>query len=241
MILAVVAAAAAMAAVVRPPSRPPGPGRRRTDATASRSRPDLLGVGVVRSVCVVAGLCLALAGAGPVGAVIGIAAAVVLPRLLARAEPRDATQTRRAIAADLPWVLDLLAATARAGTPVVETLAVVGHAVGGELGRRLVLVHGHLAVGAPPDAAWDEVSHAGGEALSPVGEAFVAATIDGSRLAGRLEDQARDARAATAATALADAQQVGVRAVLPLGLCFLPAFIAVGVVPVVAAALGQLR
>jgi hypothetical protein len=73
-----------------------------------------------------------------------------------------------------------------------------------------------------------------------VGEAFVAATVDGSHLAVRLEDQARDARAATATHALAAAERIGVRAVLPLGLCFLPAFVAVGVVPVVAAALGQL-
>lgn len=241
MIVAALAVAAAVAVTVRP--APPLLARRQVSGASAvwRRRPDVLGAGVIRGVCVAAGLCLALAGAGVAGALVGAAAAVVGPRLLARAEPQDVAQQRRAVVADLPWVLELLAGAARAGAPPAESLAVVGRAVGGEIGHRLALVHGHLAVGVPPDEAWAAASCLGGEALCPVGEVFVAATVDGSRLAGRLEDQARDARAAAAATALAAAQRAGVRAVLPLGLCFLPAFVAVGVVPVVAAALGQLH
>lgn len=239
MILAVVAAAGAVAALGRPaPRRPPAAVRQ---PAATRPRPDLLAAGVVRGVCVAAGLCLAVAGAGPVGAAAGIAAALVAPRLVARAEHPRVAQVRRAVAADLPWVLEMLSAAAAAGTPPAHALAVVGSAVGGEIGCRLELVHGHLAVGAAPDDAWAEATEAGGEALTPTGEAFVAAAVDGSRLAARLQEQARDARAAAAASASAAAQRIGVRAVLPLGLCFLPAFVAVGVVPVVAAALGHLR
>jgi pilus assembly protein TadC len=241
MIVAALAAAAAFAAVVRPASRPPRPELTQKPTAVRRRRPDLLGTGVVRGVCLGAGLCLALAGAGVAGAVLGVVAAVLLPRMIGRAEPSEVGTLRRAVAADLPWVLELLAAAVRAGTPAAEALDVVGDAVRGELGQRLTRVHGHLAVGVPPEEAWAGVSRLGGEALGPVGEAFVAAAVDGSHLAARLEEQARDARADAAAAALAAAQRVGVRAVLPLGLCFLPAFVAVGVVPVVAAALGQLR
>lgn len=241
MILAGLAAAAAVAALLRPALRTRGIASTGTAPAPRRGRPDLLGPGVVRAVCIGAGVCLFVAGAGPAGAVVGALGAVVAPRLLARAERPEVARVRRAVAAELPWVLELLAAAARAGTPPAASLAVVGRAVGGELGRRLDLVHAHLAVGAAPAAAWAEVAQAGGEALGVVGDAFLAAAVDGSRLAGRLEDQARDARATAAAADLVAAQRVGVRAVLPLGLCFLPAFVAVGVVPVVAAALGQLR
>lgn len=241
MIVAMLAAAAAVSGVVRPASSRPWPPLRPRATPTRRGRPDLRSAGVIRGVCVAAGLCMALAGAGIAGVAIGGVAAVVAPRLISRTEPPEVAHLRRALVADLPWVLELLAAAARAGTPTTEALAVVGRAVGGELGHRLDLVHGHLVVGVPPDEAWAGASRHGGEALGPVGEAFVAATVDGSRLAARLEDQARDARAAAAASALAAAQRAGVRAVLPLGLCFLPAFVAVGVVPVVAAALGQLR
>jgi pilus assembly protein TadC len=53
---------------------------------------------------------------------------------------------------------------------------------------------------------------------------------------GRLAD---DLRAARAARAEAGAQRLGVLVVLPLGLCFLPAFLLTGVVPVIVAVLGD--
>lgn len=240
MIVAALAAALAVAVLVRPASRHATRDRSLFPGASGPRRPDLLGAGFVRGVCLAAGLCVALAGAGLGGVVLGGAAAIVAPRLIGRTERPEIAHLRRSIAADLAWVLELLAAAVRSGTPPAEALAVVGSAVGGELGHRLTLVHGHLAVGVPPDEAWTGASRLGGAALGPVGEAFAAATVDGSHLAARLEDQAREARAAAAATALATAERVGVRAVLPLGLCFLPAFVAVGVVPVVAAALGQL-
>ncbi|HEX7355840.1 MAG TPA: type II secretion system F family protein [Mycobacteriales bacterium] len=244
MIAAVMAAAAAVAAAGRPAHRPPT--GQVVPSPASRwRRPSLLSPVVVRGVCVLAGVCLGAAATGPTGrlagVVVGAAAAAVVPRLIARAEAPDIARARTAITADLPWVLEMLSAAIRAGTPAAQAIAAVGAAAGGELGRRLTLVHGRLVVGLPPDEAWREASVGGGDALLGVGEAFVAAAIDGSRLAERLAEQARDARATAAAAVAAGAQRVGVRAVLPLGLCFLPAFVAVGVVPVVAAALGQLH
>ncbi|MYW04674.1 type II secretion protein F, partial [Streptomyces sp. SID3343] len=44
---------------------------------------------------------------------------------------------------------------------------------------------------------------------------------------------ADEQRAAQRRTATAAARRVGVRATVPLGLCFLPAFLLIGVVPIV--------
>ncbi|GIH22507.1 hypothetical protein Aph01nite_08170 [Acrocarpospora phusangensis] len=45
---------------------------------------------------------------------------------------------------------------------------------------------------------------------------------------------ADDARHATRSASSAAARKVGVQAVAPLGLCFLPAFVFLGIIPVVA-------
>ncbi|MDQ1631598.1 MAG: tight adherence protein, partial [Frankiaceae bacterium] len=60
----------------------------------------------------------------------------------------------------------------------------------------------------------------------------------GARLARQLGLLADDARAAEDADSLARARRVGVLAVLPLGLCCLPAFMVLSVVPL---AVGLLR
>ncbi len=51
---------------------------------------------------------------------------------------------------------------------------------------------------------------------------------------------AAEARADRAARGQAAAERAGVLAVAPLGLCFLPAFVLLGVVPVVAGLVGPL-
>ena len=62
----------------------------------------------------------------------------------------------------------------------------------------------------------------------------------GARLAGALEQVAAELRSAARHDALARAQRAGSFAVAPLGLCFLPAFVCLGIVPVVAGLAGGL-
>lgn len=45
---------------------------------------------------------------------------------------------------------------------------------------------------------------------------------------------ADDAREASRTNAVSAARKVGVKAVAPLGLCFLPAFVLLGIIPVIA-------
>ena len=60
----------------------------------------------------------------------------------------------------------------------------------------------------------------------------------GTAVALILEVHATEARARARAQREAAARTVGVRSVLPLVCCFLPAFVLVGVVPIVAATIG---
>jgi pilus assembly protein TadC len=58
-------------------------------------------------------------------------------------------------------------------------------------------------------------------------------------LAGALSRLAEDLRADRLVRAEAAARRAGVLIVLPLGLCFLPAFLLAGIVPVIVAVLGD--
>jgi hypothetical protein len=58
-------------------------------------------------------------------------------------------------------------------------------------------------------------------------------------LTRELDRQADELRAARTAAAEAAARRVGVLVVLPLALCFLPAFVLAGVVPVIVAVFGD--
>lgn len=93
--------------------------------------------------------------------------------------------------------------------------------------------------------AGDAVRQAGlGGADDPVAQARLSETLTLARRAGvpaaaLLRSAAEDLRDDAAADALAAAERLGVRLVVPLGVCVLPAFVLVGVVPVVVALLSS--
>jgi pilus assembly protein TadC len=149
----------------------------------------------------------------------------------------DRRHERKAAAADLPIAVDLLAAALRAGAPAARAAEVVGEALGGPLGRRLVRVGTALRLGVRPEEAWAPLAEFPG--AERVRRAAVRSADSGATMAGSLGRVAADLRAARSAEAEAAAQRLGVLVVLPLGLCFLPAFLLTGVVPVVVAVLGD--
>jgi Flp pilus assembly protein TadB len=150
--------------------------------------------------------------------------------------------TDRGSAVDLPVAADLLAAALRAGAPPGTAARVVGAALrgpGGDrpepVGDRLCRVAEALRDGTPD--AWGAMRDLpGGDRLA---RAAVRSAHSGAALSGALDRLAADLRADRVAAAQARARRVGVLAVLPLGLCFLPAFLLAGVVPVVIAVLGD--
>jgi pilus assembly protein TadC len=131
----------------------------------------------------------------------------------------------------VPVVLDLLAAATRTGAAAPRVLAATGAAVGGVRGRALERVAAALAWG----AAWDEAWHGAPDELAPAAEVLRAAWLHGAPVAARLDGAARRLRRAQHAAATAAAARLGVRLLLPLGLCHLPAFVAIGLVPVLLA------
>ena len=171
------------------------------------------------------------------GVPLGVAAGVGAERTLRRREPPLLRRERLTAGRDLPLGADLLAAALRAGAPVDGAAAAVAVALGGPLGERLERTARSLRLGAAPVEAWGHVADIDG-AVRLVAAA-VRSSASGGALAGALGRLADDLRADRAVAVEAAAQRAGVLIVLPLGLCFLPAFLLAGLVPVLIAVLGD--
>jgi len=180
-----------------------------------------------------AGLALTAVVGGPAGAVSGLVAAAASWRWLALVRARPADRLRRAVADDLPYCLDLLVACLAAGTPVQPAVVAVAAAVGEPIGPLLAQVGAGMGVGAEPATAWDRLGRDAGldAMLEPLARAMRRAAESGAPPAAGLARLAADLRDDRAARAAEAAQAVGVRAAGPLGLCFLPAFVVLGVLP----------
>jgi Flp pilus assembly protein TadB len=168
---------------------------------------------------------------------IGVAVGFGVDRFLRRRPPADVRAAQRRAVADLPLGADLLAAALRAGAPVDRAAAAVADALDGPLGERLERTARSLRLGAGPPEAWAHL--AGVPGADRLIAAAVRSSASGGALAGALTRLADDLRADRSVAAEAAARRAGVLIVLPLGLCFLPAFLLAGLVPVVVALLGD--
>jgi len=209
------------------------PGRHRPAAALPGSRLPVFAL--------VAAGCLVPALGGQVGLVLAVPAAVAAALLGSRVgQSRPAPLDRSAVA----FLLDLLAAVLRTGAPLDQAIEAVGQAVQrrGTVAFRdaaepLRVVGRLLRLGAEPERAWSVVAQLPG--LEPVAAAGRRCADSGARLAGALTETAEQLRAEQLHRALARGQRAGVWALLPLGCCFLPAFVCLGVVPVVVGTAGQ--
>jgi pilus assembly protein TadC len=187
------------------------------------------------------GLVPALVIGGWSGVVLGVVAGPVLgltlARWLARQPSRRIVADERRVAADLPFAADLLAAALRAGAAPDVAARCVAAAIAGPMGERLGRVERALRLGARADEAWCYLGDA--EGATRVVAAAVRSQHSGAAFAGALGRLADDLRADRLIAADAAARRAGVLIVLPLGLCFLPAFVLAGLVPVVVAVLGD--
>jgi pilus assembly protein TadC len=168
---------------------------------------------------------------------LGVAASVGADQFLRRREPAEVRAARLRAVADLPLGADLLAAVLRAGAPVDRAVSAVADALGGPLGERLDRVGRSLRLGAEPPEAWAHLADVPG--AGRLVAAAVRSSSSGGALAGALTRLADDLRGDRSVAVEAAAHRAGVLIVLPLGLCFLPAFVLAGLVPVVIAVLGD--
>lgn len=156
-----------------------------------------------------------------------------LAHLRPRAVPRPpSVRHRRAPPPEeLAGVWDLFAACLRAGLPVPTAIAAVTDDLPGPEAEALRSAAGLLALGADPAEAWEPASQHPGTA--DIARAARRTARSGSALAEFAEDLATQLRLEIADSAEAKAQRAGVLIAGPLALCFLPAFLCLGVVPVV--------
>ncbi|MFE9020575.1 type II secretion system F family protein [Streptomyces sp. NPDC007808] len=135
------------------------------------------------------------------------------------------------VARQLPLAADLLGACIAAGAGPAIAAQAVGEALGGPVGDRLAKGAAEVRLGGAPAEAWQRLaSLPGAGALARLLER---ADVSGLPAAGPVARLAADARADWARSATERARRAAVLVTAPVGLCFLPAFIAVGVAPVV--------
>ncbi|MFF0203162.1 type II secretion system F family protein [Streptomyces sp. NPDC005017] len=140
-------------------------------------------------------------------------------------------------ARQLPLAADLLAACIAAGAGPVAAAQAVGEALGGPVGEALARGAAEVRLGGEPAGAWRGLAAVpGAQGLARLLER---ADVSGLPAAGPVSRLAADARADWTRTATARARRAAVLVTAPVGLCFLPAFIAVGVLPVVIGLAGE--
>ncbi|MEU6643296.1 type II secretion system F family protein [Saccharomonospora sp. NPDC046836] len=143
--------------------------------------------------------------------------------------------SRRKAGADEPLRLaatgDLLAACLTAGLPVPTAVRAVADTAPQAAAAALHATADLLALGAEPAQAWEPARCC--PATAELARAAYRTARSGSALAQVALAMAERARSNVADVAEARAQRAGVLITGPLGLCFLPAFLCLGVIPVV--------
>ncbi len=112
----------------------------------------------------------------------------------------------------------------------------VGEALGADDGRALRTVGAALTFGSGWDAAWVGLP----DPLAPVRDCLRGSWVTGSAAGPILRAATAHVRRRRRAEARAASARLAVRLVLPLGLCFLPACLLLGLVPIVLSFAGDL-
>lgn len=149
----------------------------------------------------------------------------------------DMARLRRGMVADghEPWealVLHMLIAALEQGASIPRALQSVGGVCGGAIGMRLVSAAHALHRGARWRDSWPRPDSAVSEGIV----ALIAAALEPSwehgdaavaRLAAAIDQMDERDRSSIEQSA----SRLSVRLLLPIGLCFLPAFVLIGVIP----------
>ncbi|TQK68297.1 MULTISPECIES: type II secretion system F family protein [unclassified Nocardioides] len=215
-----------------------GPGRSRP-AGASAGAPDASvagrdgGEGLLRRGrilwALLAGGGAAVVLGGPLALPAGIVAGVVVAMTAGRLEPRTVRRRREEVRRDLPHVVTLLAAALRSGQAPVEAIELVCRALPGAASERLAPVAARLRLGGDAEAIWGRL--ADDPDLAPLGRALGRAHRTGSPVVAAVEGLAAELGVRARAEVEDRARAVGVRAAVPLGVCLLPSFLLLGIVP----------
>lgn len=230
--LLAVGAAAAAGALALPRARGlpagsvDGPLRRPSE----RSRAELPALRLVATSSVALGV-LFFAG-GAVGAGLAVVAGAGCWWFTARLEPPSVRRRRERLTAAVPHAVDLMAACLAVGLSPDAAVEQITEAVDPPLADELATISTRLRLGVDPVTVWRDL--AGHPELGGLGRTVSRAVESGASVTEAMLRLADDLRRRSRAEVESKARAVGVNAALPLGLCLLPAFVLVGVVPLVA-------
>jgi tight adherence protein C len=154
---------------------------------------------------------------------------------------RAERRRRLAIAAELPYAVDLLGLAVGAGLTVRRAVAAVGTWGSGMVAAALHAVEQDVAAGARLADRLESLPSALGDDVRPLVAGLVACERFGAPVADTLARLALEARAAERRRREAEIRRLPVRMVFPLVVCVLPAFALLTVAPLVAGSLTALE
>ncbi|WP_442811933.1 type II secretion system F family protein [Streptomyces sp. NBC_01803] len=143
----------------------------------------------------------------------------------ARRRPREPDDPR------LPLATELLAACLAAGATPGTAADAVGASLGGPVGERLRRAATELRLGGEPAVVWARFGRLPGAAT--LARRLELAGTSGAPAVAAVAAEAAECRARRRRAAQTRARRASVLVTGPLGLCFLPAFLLIGVAPVV--------
>jgi pilus assembly protein TadC len=201
----------------------------------AQSRPDAMSPKkrAMASVAAALGAAMVLGNLTPITLGISLLVAGVAWVALGRFEPAGARRTREEKLRELPEALDLLNVCLRAGQPLRIATVTVSSAMGAPISSLLDSVSHGISVGMSDERAWGALSS--DPVLGVVAGDIARSATWGTSITDVLSQHSRDLRRAGIQKQVKAAKSAGVKSVLPLGLCYLPAFVLLGVVPVIAA------
>lgn len=166
---------------------------------------------------------------GPLALPAGLAAGTVVVAVAGRLEPPAVRHRREQVRRELPHVVTLLAAALRSGVAHADAVELVCRALPGPASARLVPVAARLRLGGDPASVWAALG--ADPELAPLGRTLARAHRTGAPVVAAVERLGEELARRGRAEAEDRARSVGVRAAVPLGLCLLPAFLLLGIVP----------
>lgn len=183
------------------------------------------------------GIGLVVVVGGPTGVALAGLGAAATWWWLGRLESAESVARRERLQGQLPSAIGLLGCSLDAGADPTTALASVGRALGepfaGEVRR---LLH-RLDLGADRGEVWSGL--AAHPQLGPLGRSLARSHDTGSSVAEAVHQLAEELEETRASEVEARARQLEVKVSLPLGACLLPAFVVLGVVPLVAGLLAD--
>lgn len=159
--------------------------------------------------------------------VVGIAGFVLLGKL----EPSAVAAERRRMILELPQAYELLGVCLGAGLPLTSATSHVVGVMDGPVGQQLGRVLTAINLGLGEGEAWRSLRDH--PQLARVAVDLARSADTGTMMIETLRHHAEQARRQREAELEARAKTVGVSSVLPLMVCFLPAFFLIGIVPTV--------